>query len=176
MATIIDQLLTLARADARQEGLSFEEVNLRELLGDLSSDVSKLCRDKGLDFRLAQMDNLVVGGDKARLRELFLNLLDNAIRYTPSEGTISILLRREGQAAAVSVSDTGIGIPSEDIPHIFERFYRVDKARSRTEGGSGLGLAICWHIAEAHGGTIEVESQVGVGSTFSVLLPLLESS
>jgi signal transduction histidine kinase len=101
-----------------------------------------------------------------------MNILDNAIRYTPAPGTVSLSLRREGQMAIVTITDTGIGIPAKDIPFIFERFYRVDKSRSRAEGGSGLGLAICRHIAEAHGGKIEVESQIGAGSTFSVWLPL----
>ncbi len=101
-----------------------------------------------------------------------MNLLDNAVRYTPSPGTVSISLRREGQMAVVAITDTGVGIPAADIPLIFERFYRVDKSRSRAEGGSGLGLAICRHIADAHGGMIEVESEVGTGSTFSVWLPL----
>jgi signal transduction histidine kinase len=101
-----------------------------------------------------------------------MNLLDNAIRYTPAPGMVSISSRREGQMAVVAVRDTGLGIPAEDMPFIFERFYRVDKSRSRAQGGTGLGLAICKHIAEAHGGKIEVESEVGAGSTFSVWLPL----
>jgi len=171
MSTIVDRLLSLARADIGGEQLLVEEVNLRDLLGDVSSNVGVLCQDKGIEFRPGQMDRLAVKGDNAMLRELFLNLLDNAIRYTQSGGTISISLRAEGQMALVAISDTGVGIPSEDIPHIFERFYRVDKARSRAEGGSGLGLAICQHIAEVHGGKIEVQSQVGVGSTFLVRLP-----
>ena len=105
-----------------------------------------------------------------------MNLLDNAIRYTTRPGTVSVSLRREGQMAVVAVKDTGVGIPAEEIPFIFERFYRVDKSRSRAEGGTGLGLAISRHIAEAHGGKIEVESQVGAGSTFSVWLPLQPAS
>jgi len=104
-----------------------------------------------------------------------MNLLDNAIRYTPAPGTVSISLRREEQMAVVAIADTGVGIPAEDMPFIFERFYRVDKSRSRAEGGTGLGLAICRYIAEAHGGKIQVQSQVQVGSTFSVWLPLLSS-
>jgi signal transduction histidine kinase len=115
---------------------------------------------------------LLVEGDEARLRELFMNILDNAIRYTPAPGIVSVSLRREGQMAVVAVKDTGVGIPAEDMPFIFERFYRVDKSRSRADGGIGLGLAICQHIAEAHEGKIGVESQVRVGSTFSVWLPL----
>jgi heavy metal sensor kinase len=172
MSYLIDQLLTLARADAGKEQWNFAEVDLGRLITDLSIDVEVLCQEKGLSFQLGQTQDLVMKGDEARLRELFMNLLDNAIRYTPTPGTVSLSLRREGQMAVVAIMDTGIGIPAEEIPFIFERFYRVDKSRSRVEGGSGLGLAICRHIAEAHGGKIEVESQVGAGSTFSVWLPL----
>jgi heavy metal sensor kinase len=172
MSSLIDQLLTLARADAGKEQWNFTEVNLGKLITNLSTDVEVLCQEKGLSFQLGQPQDLVVKGDEARLRELFMNLLDNAIRYTSALGTVSVSLHREGQMAVVAITDTGIGIPAEDIPFIFERFYRVDKSRSRAEGGSGLGLAICQHIAEVHGGKIEVESQMGTGSTFSVWLPL----
>jgi signal transduction histidine kinase len=139
---------------------------------NLSADIEVLCQEKGLSFQLGHTENLVVKGDEAKLRELFMNLLDNAIRYTPSRGAVSVSLRREGQMAVVAITDTGIGIPVGDIPLIFERFYRVDKSRSRDDGSSGLGLAIGRYIAEAHGGKIEVESTAGVGSTFSVWLPL----
>jgi heavy metal sensor kinase len=172
MSYLIDQLLTLARADAGKEQWNFTEVNLGKLITNLSTDVEILCQEKGLSFQLGQAQDLVVKGDEARLREVFMNLLDNAIRYTKSPGTVSVSLRSEGQMAVVAITDTGVGIPAEDIPFIFERFYRVDKSRSRAEGGTGLGLAICRHIAEAHGGKIEVESHVGAGSTFSVWLPL----
>lgn len=175
MSSLIDQLLTLARADAGKEQWNFTEIDLGKLISNLSTDVEVLCQEKGLSFQLGQIQDLVVKGDEARLRELFMNLLDNAIRYTPSPGTVSVSFRREGQMANIAITDTGIGIPAEDMPFIFERFYRVDKSRSRAEGGSGLGLAICRHIAEVHGGKIEVESQVGVGSTFSVWLPLQSS-
>lgn len=172
MSSLIDQLLTLARVDAGKEQWNFAEIDLGKLISSLSTDVEVLCQEKGLNFRLGQTQDLVVKGDEARLRELFMNLLDNAIRYTRAPGTVSLSVSREGQMAVVAITDTGIGIPAEDIPLIFERFYRADKSRSRAEGGSGLGLAICRHIAEAHGGKIEVESQVGLGSTFSVWLPL----
>jgi len=172
MSSLIEQLLTLARADAGKEQWNFTEVDLGKLITNLSADAEVLCQEKGLSFQLGQTQDLVVKGDEARLRGLFMNLLDNAIRYTPAPGTISVSLRREGQMAVVTVKDTGVGIPVEDIPLIFERFYRVDKSRSRVDGGTGLGLAISRHIAEAHGGKIEVESQVGAGSTFSVWLPL----
>jgi heavy metal sensor kinase len=172
MSSLIEQLLTLARADSGKEQWNFAEVNLGKLITNLSTDVEVLCQEKGLSFQLGQTQDLVIEGDEPRLRELFMNLLDNAIRYTPAPGTVSVSVRREGQMTVVAIKDTGVGIPAEDIPFIFERFYRVDKSRSRAEGGTGLGLAICRHIAQAHGGKIEVESQVGMGSTFSVWLPL----
>lgn len=172
MSNIIDQLLTLARADAGKEQLTFEEIQLDELLRDVASDADILCREKGLEFEFGTMENVIVRGDSSRLRQLFLNLLNNSIRYTQGEGTISISLAKEGNQAIASFTDTGIGIPKENIPHVFERFYRVDKARSRADGGSGLGLAICKQIAEFHGGHIRVESQVGKGTTFSVNLPI----
>ena len=172
MSSLIDQLLSLARADAGKEQWNCTKIHLSKLVSDLGSDAEVLCQEKGLSFQLGQTQDLVVKGDEARLRQLFMNLLDNAIRYTPTPGTVSVSIRRQGQMAVVAVMDTGIGIPAEDIPFIFERFYRVDKSRSRAEGGSGLGLAICQRIAEVHGAKIEVESHVGAGSTFSVWLPL----
>jgi heavy metal sensor kinase len=173
MSRIVDQLLALARADSGEEKLSLRRVNVSHLVAKSSSDVEMLCRDKGLTYQLGQMENLVVKGDRAKLRQLLLNILGNAIRYTPRGGKISVSVQREGGAAVVSVSDTGIGIPAEDLPRIFDRFYQVDKARSRIDGGgSGLGLAISKNIAEAHGGRIEVQSEVGKGSIFSIFLPL----
>jgi heavy metal sensor kinase len=172
MSSLIDQLLTLARDDAGKEQWNFAPVDLDDLIGNLSADVEVLCQEKGLALELGETQHLVVQGDEARLRELFMNLLNNAVRYTASPGTISVSLRRERQMAVVAITDTGIGIPAEEIPFIFERFYQVDKARSPDEAGSGLGLAISKHIAQAHGGKIEVESQVGTGSTFSVWLPV----
>jgi signal transduction histidine kinase len=115
---------------------------------------------------------LAVEGDEVKLRELFLNLLDNAMRYTPPGGSLTLSLTRRKNRACITVKDTGIGIPPEHLPHIFKRFYRVEQARFYNEGGAGLGLAICQGIVDLHGGKIEVESQPGVGSTFFVLLPL----
>jgi heavy metal sensor kinase len=175
MSEIIGKLLLLARNDAGSEPLNFQEVNVKDLFTELSSDVEALAQEKGVAFNFGPMENLMVKGDRFRLRQLFLNILDNAIRYTPSGGTVSSSLVRKNGSAFVSISDTGIGIPTEDLPFIFDRFYRVDKARSRTDGGMGLGLAIAGSIAKLHGGNIEVESQVGKGSTFHIILPLLES-
>jgi signal transduction histidine kinase len=109
------------------------------------------------------------------LRELFFNLIENAVRYTPEGGTIILTLSKDNGNASITVKDNGIGIPEERLGLVFNRFYRVDKSRSRSEGGAGLGLSICQRIAEIHGGTIKVESRVGEGSTFTVFLPLIDS-
>jgi len=176
MSAVVGKLLYLARIDAGKDQMNLERINLRELLTELSSHIEVLAWEKGLEFKLAPLEDLTIEGDKVKLEQLFLNLLENAIRYTPSGGSISASIVREGKTAVIAIKDTGSGISKEHIPYLFERFYRVDKARSRAEGGAGLGLAICQHIAEVHNGSIEVESQVGKGSTFSVSLPLPESS
>jgi heavy metal sensor kinase len=176
MSTIVGKLLYLARIDAGKDQVNFERINLKELLGELSSDIEVLAREKGIEFKLVPLEDLTIEGDRVKLEQLFLNLIENAIRYTPSGGNISASMVREGKSAVVAIKDTGIGISKEHIPHLFERFYRVDKARSRAEGGAGLGLAICKHIVQVHNGKIEVESQVDKGSTFSVSLPLVESN
>jgi two-component system phosphate regulon sensor histidine kinase PhoR len=112
-----------------------------------------------------------VNGDAARLREVLQNLLENAVRYTPAGGRVHVRASARNGLVEIAVEDTGIGIPSTDRERIFERFYRVDAARSREVGGTGLGLSIARHLVEAHGGRIEVESEVGKGSIFRVLLP-----
>ena len=157
------------------EPVSFEVVNVRDLLAELSPDVEALAQEKGVQFGLGEMDDLRVRGDRHKLRQLFLNILDNAVRYTPAGGSISGALTRRNGSAVASITDTGIGIPAEHLPLIFDRFYRVDRARSRAEGGMGLGLAIADSIAKMHGGGIEVESQVGKGTTFHIVLPLADT-
>lgn len=153
--------------------MEFEEVNLREILTELASDIEVLCQEKSIRCQLQVPFDLFIKGDGVSLRELFHNLLNNAIRYTTPGEEILLTLSQKSHNACVAIKDTGIGIPEEHLKHIFERFYRVDKSRSRSEGGTGLGLAICQRIAELHDGTIKVESKVGEGSTFSVFLPLV---
>lgn len=172
MSAVIGKLLLLARGDSSKEPLNFQEVRIKDLLTELSSDVEVLARDKSLSFSMGPLEDVTVRGDKVKLRQLFLNLLENAVRYTSSGGSIFSSVVKRKETAVISVSDTGIGIPPEHLPRIFERFYRVDKARSRAEGGAGLGLAIVRYIVKVHGGKIEVESQPGRGSTFRVTLPL----
>jgi heavy metal sensor kinase len=172
MSAVVGKLLYLARIDAGKEQVNFEKINLKDVLAEISSDVETLAGEKGLEFRLGSMEDLWVEGDRVRLEQLFLNLLENAIRYTPDGGVVSAAMARDGKQAVIAIKDTGIGISKEHMPHLFERFYRVDKARSRAEGGAGLGLAICKHIVQVHHGKIEVQSKVGKGSIFSVFLPL----
>jgi heavy metal sensor kinase len=174
MSDIVGKLLLLARSDAGVEPVDFQEVDLRDLFVEISQDVEALAQEKGLRFTLGSMDSLTIKGDKLKLRQLFLIIVDNAIRHTPGGGSISGSLVRKDGSAVASIGDTGIGIPAEHLPFIFDRFYRVDKARSRAEGGMGLGLSIAMTIAKSHGGEIEVESQVGVGTTFRIILPLAE--
>jgi heavy metal sensor kinase len=172
MSEIIGKLLMIERQDSASEPTNFLNVNIKDLMTELSLDMEALAHEKSVAFSLGPMEDLAVKGDRLKLRQLFLNILDNAIRYTPSGGAVSSTLMRKNGFALVSISDTGMGIPAEDLPYIFDRFYRVDKARSRAEGGLGLGLAIANSVAKLHGGTIEVESQVGRGSTFYITLPL----
>jgi signal transduction histidine kinase len=125
---------------------------------------------KGVAVRLGAEDQALVMGDPDRLRQLLLNLVDNALKYTPPGGEVTLKLGRDDGWVQVSVADTGVGIAPEDLPHIFDRFYRADPSRTRP-GGSGLGLSIVQWIAQAHGGHVDVESQPGKGSTFTVWLP-----
>ena len=175
MSSILEKLLMLARADAGKEHVTFNDVDLKGLVTALAPDIEMLTREKGLQFELSVAGEAVVKGDEIKLKQLLLNLLDNAIKYT-AEGKISLSLSQINKNAVITVSDTGIGIPAEHQARIFERFYRVDKARSRSEHGTGLGLAIVKYIIETHGGKIEVSSQPGKGSSFTVTLPSRRTS
>jgi two-component system, OmpR family, sensor kinase len=169
MRRLVADLLLLARADAGLR-LQLQPVELDTLLLDVYRQAQVMSRNTGVGVRLGAEDQAIVQGDGDRLRQLLLNLTDNAIKYTPSGGQVTLTLRRSDGWVAVAVEDTGIGIAEEDQTHIFERFYRADRSRARP-GGSGLGLAIAQWIAQAHGGQLTVESAVGRGSTFTLLLP-----
>ncbi|HTX17622.1 MAG TPA: ATP-binding protein [Bacteroidota bacterium] len=173
MSSIIENLLLLAKGDVGRSTIKFEPVALAPIIKELHEDGEMLAERKHITVKLEAVDDLAVSGDTVRLRQLVLNLLDNAIKYTPEHGTVSLSLVRENGSAKIVVQDNGIGIPREDQPKIFDRFYRVDKGRSREMGGSGLGLSIAQWITETHGGKIFVQSEVNKGSIFSVLLPLL---
>jgi heavy metal sensor kinase len=172
MTVITENLLTMAKADRGLTNFATDDVWLRSIVQELFEDCEILAERKHISVKLGTLDDALVVGDIVRLRQLLLNLIDNAVKYTPEKGSIEISLFREQRLAKIRIKDSGVGIPAEDLSKIFDRFYRVDKARSREQGGSGLGLSISKWIADIHGGTISVESEVNNGSIFTVTLPL----
>jgi len=174
MTELLDSLLTLARADEGRAELHREAVDLRDIIADAGETGELLAEQAGvgMDIKLPP-EPLVVSVDRSRVRQLALNLIENAVKYTPRGGQVSVELGGNDGRAVFSVADTGIGIAPGDLPHVFDRFWRADSARTRTSerAGTGLGLAICKWIAEAHGGTIDVQSRPGRGTTFTVGLP-----
>ncbi|HSM58651.1 MAG TPA: ATP-binding protein [Candidatus Sulfomarinibacteraceae bacterium] len=170
MTRLVNDLLLLARADVGSLPIEHRLVELDTVVLDVYRQLSKLNRP--VRVVLEEVDQVAVMGDEDRLKQLILNLADNAIKYTSPGGVVSLRLCKTVSQAQLSISDTGIGIPEEDLPYIFDRFYRVDKARTRAHGGSGLGLSIAKWIVEVHDGEIEVESEVGKGTTFHIYLPL----
>jgi len=177
MSGIISELTMLTNIDSNSEIVQFEEIDVKKVLESTSKSLEILCKEKDISINLKLISkNLLVRGDEAKLDKLFINIIRNAIKYTDDRGKIVILAKKEKGNIFVSIKDNGIGIPEEDLPYIFERFYRVDKARSRKEGGTGLGLSICKWIVEAHKGSIEVVSKEGEGSNFIIRFPSVEKS
>jgi signal transduction histidine kinase len=174
LSDLIQDLLDLARLD--QAAKQQETASLTDLVRRAIDEASGRAADKSLSLESSIADGVAVAGRTSDLELLARNLLDNAIRYTPEGGSIAVHLSRQNGHALLSVKDTGPGIPSKDLPRIFERFYRVDRARARDTGGTGLGLSIVRHIAESHGGTVTADSELGRGSTFTVLLPAQPAS
>ena len=170
MKSLVDGLLTLARTDADNLDLRHEEFDLRKTAEECSRMVEAIAVKRGLSFEI-DLEPVKLRGDADRISQVVTNLLTNAVRYNRKGGRVAVALREEGADVVLSVSDTGVGISPEDQARIFDRFYRVDKARSRRVGGSGLGLAISKAIVEAHGGTITCESGPETGTTFAVRLP-----
>ena len=168
-------LLTLTRADGGQIPLTFEAVDVGDLVSGVVEQLRPAAGDRGVDLYLDAAPPVTVEADQDLLIQLMLNLLDNAIKYTPNGGRVHAGWETNAQSVELRVLDTGLGISPDDIPYVFDRFYRADKARSRAGGGAGLGLAISQWIAEAHGGSIRVVSAVGEGSTFTVSLPTSRS-
>ncbi len=164
-------LLTLTRADAGQIPLIFEDVDIAQVVAGVSDQVRYTANEKGVELRYDTGPTVTIKADEDLLLQLMLNLLDNAVKYTPPGGRVNVGWRMNGTGVELQVQDDGVGVSDEHIPYLFDRFYRVDKARSRAEGGVGLGLAISHWIAEAHGGSISVKSAPREGSTFTVFLP-----
>lgn len=172
MSRLVETLLFLSNADAEKVAMDLQPIPLDRLMEEMAEEAKILAEPKHIEVELINEANVILNGDEMKLRRLLLNLSDNAVKYTPEGGRITLRSRRENGYAEINVTDTGIGIEAHDLPRIFDRFYRVDQSRNRAEGGYGLGLAICKWIAEAHGGSIHVESSPGTGSAFSVRLPV----
>ncbi len=169
MEKIVERLLLLSKAGRGEIPLNVTEVDLGRLIEAFGKRFQATAQKKEIRMGLQGLASVIVKGDAMLLEELLLNLVYNALSFTPAGGEVTISLEKEGNRAKISVADTGCGIPEEEIPRIFDRFYQVDK--SRASGGSGLGLSICRWIAKAHEGSIVVESRVGKGSRFTVTLP-----
>jgi signal transduction histidine kinase len=170
---VVDSLMLLARADAGKEVLERGLVDASSISRAAVEQGEKLSRLKGLHFSASIPNGPIwVQADAEALRRALLILIDNAAKYTPEKGSVLVHLSAKDGFAKVTVSDTGIGIAPADLPHIFDRFWRADKARSRSVGGAGLGLSIAKWIAETHAGSIAVESEAGKGSVFSLHVPL----
>jgi heavy metal sensor kinase len=175
LTRLTDQLLALSREDAGVAPQAREPVDLAALVAGVAETMRPLAEAKGLRLESAPPAAVRVRGDPGRLRQVFYNLLDNAIKYTPAGGAVEVRVEGRPGGAAASVRDSGPGIPAEHLPRVFERFYRVDKARTRAEGGTGLGLSIARSIVAAHGGQIDLQSTPGRGTVCTVTLPAGEA-
>ena len=172
LTLLVEDILSLARLETPGARLDFTEVSLPDFLAGILRDWEKRFAAKAILVTLdAPADLPVLHADEHRLEEVIHNLLDNAVKYSQPEGKIRLRAERAGETVRISVADEGVGIPARDLPRIFERFYRADKARSRQIGGTGLGLSIVKHIAQLHGGTVEAASEPGRGATISIVLP-----
>ena len=172
MRRLVEDLLILTKLESGEERIKREDVDLRLLVEEVFDLLEPQAKERNISLINSVDKGLKVKGDWDKLFLLLKNLVDNAIKYNKEGGKVEVKAKRENQYVQLQVQDTGIGIPKEHIPFIFERFYRVDPSRSRNLGGTGLGLSIVKHIALSHGGKIEVESREGLGSTFTVYLPL----
>lgn len=171
LQTLIEDLLDLSRIEQQGFYLNIEELDIVTLLGEIITLLRGKAEEKNILLHIAPISaHLIIKGDYSRLKQVFINLLSNAITYTPAGGYVEIDIKDHDEKVYIQIKDTGIGIEMEEIPRIFERFYRVDKARSRNSGGTGLGLAIVKHIVEAHKGSISVTSVKGKGTTFTITL------
>lgn len=172
LTMIIGDLLTLVQIDSKKMKLRREMMKLSDVVREAARRLRPLAEEHGLELAVSISEEGSMFADSAKIQQVVYNIIDNAIKYTPEGGQVRVTLSRSGKDAMLKIADSGVGIPQEDIPHIFDRFYRVDKARSRDTGGTGLGLSIVQQIVRLHGGSVTVESEVGKGSVFTILLPL----
>jgi signal transduction histidine kinase len=171
LSTLVEGMLAMARGDQPEQYLG--DVDLAELVEDVVDAFTPIAAERGIELTAATGDGVKVRGDREQLRQVFVILLDNALRYTPAGGRVHVHVRKDGSSALLTVHDTGIGIAPDHTERVFERFYRGDDARNRQSGGAGLGLAIARELVSQHSGKISVESTEGAGSTFTVRIPLV---
>ena len=171
MSRILEDLLTLSKGDEGEISLEKEPVDFGNIIEEVSRQAEILASEKNIQIIPAYLEPVAILGDAHRLKQMVWILLHNAVKFTPQGGEIKITLQDMDETVYFTIKDNGIGIPEPDLPRIFDRFYRVDKARSRKEGGSGLGLAICKYIVDRHHGTIDVESKLGEGTKFKIRFP-----
>ncbi len=176
MVQLVNDLLAHARAGAGQLHVRYDEVDLTALAWSVLATFEQRAKALQLTLTMDAKEEVIVEADADRLSQVLVNLIDNALRHTPAQGQVGVRVDREAEFARMVVRDTGIGIPYNDLPHVFERFYVVDRSRARETGGSGLGLAIAKQIIEAHRGTIKVESLLGSGATFTCHIPIRRSN
>jgi signal transduction histidine kinase len=172
LANIVEGLFAISRLDAGEAQAELVRFDLAQLAASTADQMFLLAEDKGIALTCAASNGVWVNGDRARLKQVVVNLLDNAIKYTPQDGTVTVSVSAIDSKALLEVADNGVGIPPEALPRIFDRFFRVDQARSREQGGAGLGLSIVKSICTAHHGRVEASSRPGQGSRFRVELPL----
>ena len=168
---LVSGLLVLSHLDAGETRSVWVEVDLAELASTTAEHMRLIAEDRGVTITSSTLSPAIIMGDQSRLKQIVVNLLDNAIRFTPAGGNVTLQTETNEEGSLLEISDTGIGIPQAAIPHVFDRFYRVDEARSRDDGGAGLGLSIVKSICSAHGAEIYVDSRVSVGSRFRIWFP-----
>jgi len=172
LSSVVGDLLTLVHIDSHKLKLRREMMVFADTVRESVSRLAPLAKKRGQTIKTDIADSCEMFADPGKLAQVCYNIVENASKYTPDGGTISVTLRRMGRDAVLEISDTGVGIPETDLPHVFDRFYRVDKARSRDTGGTGLGLSIVQQIVRLHAGSVTVASEVGKGTTFTVQLPV----
>lgn len=173
LATLVQRLLEQARVESGDLVLTIAEMDMEEIARPIVASFQPQAAAKNVNLELRTLRPAIIEADEHRLSQVLVNLIDNALRYTPDGGTVTVTLDVDDGHAVIRVSDTGIGIPFKDLPYVFERFYVVDRSRARGIGGAGLGLSIVKQIVEAHGGTVEVESKLGTGTTFVARVPVV---
>jgi signal transduction histidine kinase len=171
LSKTVERLFALSRLDAGEAQTEWIEIDLGELVATTVDQMLLLAADKAITVTCEARERMVINGDRSRLKQVVVNLLDNAIKYTPANGAVQLRVTALEGHVVLTVDDNGIGIPAAALPHVFERFYRVDATRSDDTGGAGLGLAIVKTICDAHGAAVRVMSEIGRGSSFHVTFP-----